>query len=225
MEGNHTTLNGLACYAAFSCNSPSEQQVWQIHLTATHCDYISLAGYSESSVYNENANERHFILGNICLCNRAAHEKRIRLWKPACNWWSISLKHTLVCLFMCAMFAPCLWIIKPTSHWNCQHLADWFLSAAICMIVLVSKKIKMKVCAWKQALVSSFILFSLGDKLMLSTGPKVKTNRLKWYSGGANLNLCWVYVCTEDGVARKNLLPAMFEIHHCYLKKSGPVYY
>lgn len=39
-------FNGLACYAAFSCNSPSEQQVWMLHFV-THCEYVSLAGNSE----------------------------------------------------------------------------------------------------------------------------------------------------------------------------------
>lgn len=50
---------------------------------------------------------------------------------------------------------------------------------AICMIVLVNKKMKMKVCGCKTAMVSCFMLFSLCDKLMLSRGLEVKTNRLK----------------------------------------------
>ena len=93
-----------------------------------------------SPAHHENANERHFILGNICLRKWAAHEKRIRLWEPVCSWWSISLKHTLVCLFSCVCVAPCLWIIKPTSHCNCQQLADWLLSAAICMMIVKIRK-------------------------------------------------------------------------------------
>ena len=179
-----------------------------------------------SPVDNENANERHFILGNICPCNWAAHEKRIRLCEPVCSWWSISLKHTLVCLFMRVCVAPCLWIIKPTSHCNCQQLADWLLSAAICMIALVNRKMKMKECGWKWLWFNLSCFFSICDKRKLSSGLKVKTNRWEQYRTRARLNLCWVHFFTEDSVAKKNLLPAMFEVsHHCYLKRSAAIYY
>lgn len=44
----------------------------------------------------------HFVLRNICLCDGLLVETGS---EPACSWWSISLKLTRVCLFVCVRCA------------------------------------------------------------------------------------------------------------------------
>lgn len=92
-------------------------------------------------------------------------------FESICNWWSISLKPTAVCLFV--FVAMCWWIIKPARRFNCQHLADtWFFFAAICRMAVVNKSMKMKTCGCETALISSVMLLRR-CKVLLFSGKQI----------------------------------------------------